>query len=788
MALNRHNSIEWLRTLWDKAGDALFVSDLEGHLIEVNERACRNLGYTREELLSMTIRDVEPGFDIEQEKKSVWDQIEPEGATDIKRWHRRKDGTLIPVEVRICRIELDGTPAIMGIARDITEREKAEEALRNSELRFRTIFEEAGDGILVLVPGEDGIPVIRDANNAACRMHGYTREELTGKSILDIDAFADPGKIHERVRNLRTQQMVSFETRHRRKDGTIFPVEVCARSIVSPDGELMIISRERDITEQKRKELHRDIREELSNFVHHHTKEEVLQYAIDRAEFETQSKIGFFHLMEEDEQTIHLSVWSRNTFTDMCKAQPMERHYPLEQAGLWGDCIRERRPLIFNDYATAPNRRGLPEGHAPLTRIITVPIFMGETLSGLMAVGNKETEYTEEDITILTTFGEEALRLFNQMQQQQEREQLLMVLEQIDESIIITDRDGTIQYVNRAFEKNTLYSKEEVIGKNPRILKSGKHNAAFYRNLWETITMGRTWSSRMTNKRKDGVLYTVDVIIHPVFDKRGEIVNYVSSRRDVTRQIEMEGLSYFAGGMAHHFNNILQIIMGYTALLKGELDNQPSLLKSLDEIEKVSKRAATLVRQLLAFSRREILLLSVLNVNTIISNLIEHKYPLESDRIKIIFTPELEIWKIKGDQGQIEQVIISILDNARKAMPDGGTIRIETSNVEIDNVFCATHYWAMPGSYVCITVTDTGRGMDQETISKIFNPFFTVKGLGYETGLGLAAAYGIVKQHKGMILCTSEEGKGTTIKIYFPRINKSSEKRKTDTLSKPEYQ
>ncbi len=362
----------------------------------------------------------------------------------------------------------------------------------------------------------------------------------------------------------------------------------------------------------------------------------------------------------------------------------------------------------------------------------------------------------------------------------EERARLSSAVKQMAEAVMITDPEGNIVYVNPAFERITGYRRAEVMGKNPRILKSGRHDAEFYGQMWKTIGGGGTWSGFLLNKRKDGKIYEAESLISPVRDGAGVVVNYVAVQRDVTHERlleaqlrqsqKMEAVGRLAGGIAHDFNNLLTIITGYSQLLADQVAQDEALAGHVAEIRKASDRAASLTRQLLAFARRQVLAPQVIDLNGVCSNMEKMLRRLIGEDVDLVSSPGANLGRVKADPGQIEQVLLNLAVNARDAMPGGGKLTIETSNVEMGEDYAASHYPAKAGRYVLMAVSDTGTGMDAETLSHIFEPFFTTKEQGKGTGLGLSTVFGIVQQSGGYITVYSEPGQGSAFKIYLPRI------------------
>jgi len=364
-------------------------------------------------------------------------------------------------------------------------------------------------------------------------------------------------------------------------------------------------------------------------------------------------------------------------------------------------------------------------------------------------------------------------------QSEAEHERLMAAIEQAGEMIVITNSEGIIHYVNPAFERTTGYSRDEALGQTPRILKSGEQDQAFYREMWKKITCGGSWRGRLVNKRKDGTLYTEEATISPVFDPSGRIVDYVSVKRDITEEIrladqlqqarKMESVGRLAGGVAHDFNNMLSVILGYTELVKRKFNPSGPLNAALEEIRKAAERSSDLTRQLLAFARKQRVSPKVLDVNETVAGMLKMLQRLIGEDVHLVWLPGMNLWPVRVDPSQLDQILANLCLNARDAIADVGRVTIETGNVILDEAYCVNHAEFVPGEYVLLTVSDDGCGMDKEILDSIFEPFFTTKGVSQGTGLGLATVYGIVKQNNGCITVYSEQGKGTTFKIYLPR-------------------
>ncbi len=359
---------------------------------------------------------------------------------------------------------------------------------------------------------------------------------------------------------------------------------------------------------------------------------------------------------------------------------------------------------------------------------------------------------------------------------------LLLAVEQTGSVILMTDPGGNIHYVNPAFERVYGFSQQEVLGKTPRILKSGQHDEKFYEEFWRRLLAGEPVHEEMINKTRDGRLVTLDGTVTSVSDEDGRRIGFISVQDDITekrllesqlRQAQkMEAIGQLAGGVAHDFNNLLTTILGYADLAMHSAEGEP-IAESLSEIRKAGERAASLTRQLLAFSRRQVLEPKVLEVNALIEDLQKMLSRLIGEDIELRVALQPGVGRVLADPGQVEQVILNLAVNARDAMPRGGRLTIETADVELDEAFAERHATVRPGPYVMLAVTDTGIGMDAAIQARVFEPFFTTKEKSKGTGLGLATVYGIVKQSGGSIWLYSEPGKGATFKVYLPRVEQA---------------
>ncbi len=800
---------------------------------------------------------------------------------------------------------------LCGISTDITERKESERELRAS--RERLAHEQARlrallDSIPDLIFFKDTQSVYLGCNRAFEIYSGLTERELIGKTDLDLVSREQADFYRQKDREMlatgqpqRNEEWIPYKT------GGGGHYETLKTPFRSHTGELLgLIGISRDVTERilSREQLTFKAKRdrtllELPSAADRMTEKEFMQFALERAEELTGSPISFMHLINLDGETIELVAWSRRTLADYCHAA-YQSHYPVREAGIWADALRERKTVVFNDYPAYQHKHGLPEGHAHMQRLISVPVLEGGRVTLLAGVGNKAQDYSEQDVLTVQliadlvwrvvqrrrletqrdgslahlnaivatspvglisydhdghaqTANEAAARLvgatveqllaqnFREIQswktsgllaaaeralerRQPERiethftssfgkecwiaaqfvpfqrdagSHMLMVMSDVSEreraaaqlrlqsaalqaaanTIVITDDRGTIQWVNDAFTRTTGYTREEAVGNNPRVLKSGKHPREFYEQMWKTIHGGEVWHGEIHNVRKDGSPLEEDATITPVRDAAGKISHFIAIKQDITerksleRQLlraqRLEGIGLLAGGIAHDLNNVLAPILMGADLLKLTARDEP-VKQQLDSIVESAKRGADIVKQVLTFARGiegERIPIEPKHVIKEMARMARETFPRN---LRIQVDVPNDLWTVMGDPTQLHQVLLNLSVNARDAMPQGGILSYSARNVEVDPLLAQAQAHAKPGPHVVLRVQDTGTGIPPEVLDRIFEPFFTTKELGKGTGLGLSTAMGIVRSHGGFITVESEPGKGTAFEAWLP--------------------
>ncbi len=356
---------------------------------------------------------------------------------------------------------------------------------------------------------------------------------------------------------------------------------------------------------------------------------------------------------------------------------------------------------------------------------------------------------------------------------------LASALEAAADAIVVTDAAGVIEWVNPSFTAVSGYTLDDVRGRSTRLLRSGVHPPEFYRDMWTTIRSGRVWRGEIENRRKDGRVYAEQMTITPVKDGAGVVTHYVAVKRDVSEQRaleaqfrqaqKMEAIGQLAGGIAHDFNNLMTAILGYCEILLDQMPHEDPNRADVEEIRSAGQRASSLTRQLLAFSRKQILQPTTFDVRGTVSGLDKMLRRVIREDIALTIDHCADPLFVRADVGQVEQVLINLVINASDAMPAGGALAVSTRVADLDEAFVRAHPGAAKGRYVAIEVRDTGTGMPPEVVGRIFEPFFTTKPQGKGTGLGLSMVYGIVKQSGGYIAVQTAVGAGSVFTVYLPQ-------------------
>ncbi len=732
-------SEEKYRLVVENANEAIFIAQ-EGLLKLVNPKALEITGYDQKTL----------------QTKPFPELIHPEDrAMVVDRHLRRARGEDLPsvysfrivdregrvkwVEINAVRLDWEGRPAILNFLSDITDRRLAEEALRESEERAHLIINTVPDSITI-TRVEDGRYIL--VNDSFCTLSGFSREETIGRTVTDLNVFVNVQDRQRFIREMREKgEVTDFEIEYRKKDGGLLTTLLSARPIQYA-GEDCLVAVVADITSRKRSE------DALRKSEEQHRK------------LVESMREGFGVLNERNEVT-----FINNRFCELMGYRPEEIvGHPVsdfvdpENLKILGEQMARRRSGEKGPYEIAWTRKN---GNKVYTLMSPEPVYDGQ--------GNFKGSFS-----VITDISERK-QMEEALKKSEERYRLLV--DNANEAILVI-QEGMIKFVNpRAIKIMKLEGQK--LAPQPFLDFIHPEDRERVRQRYQERLSGEVSPVRYSFRLLDQAGETIWVEINAVqIAWEGEpaalvFLTDITEKKQLEMQFlqsqKMEAVGRLAGGVAHDFNNLLTSILGHSDLMMMRLRLGDPLVGDIKEIVKAANRATDLTRQLLAFSRKQVMQPRILNLNGIISDMKKMLKRLIGEDIILETLLSPDLGQVLVDPGQIDQVIMNLVVNARDAMPKGGTLTIETGNVLLDEVQVRSYMGAKPGAYVLLSVKDSGSGMSEELQSHIFEPFFTTKELGKGTGLGLSTVYGIVKQSNGYIWVDSRPGQGTAIRIFLPQ-------------------
>jgi two-component system, cell cycle sensor histidine kinase and response regulator CckA len=744
-------SEERYRLLFESIPLPVWVFDLDSHhILAVNEAAVRHYGYAREEFLALRIEDLRPPEDIPSLHKHL--ERLPAALHSAGKWrHRKKDGTVMVVEITAHPLTWEGKHAELVVANDITADEQAERALQEREERFRQLAENIEEVFFVMdaqyretlyispayetIWGRTCRSLYEDPRSFFEPIIPADREPLLA-SILRIQAGEDPGKVEYRVV---------------RPDGAVRWILSHAIPIRDDRGEVYRISGVAlDVTERKRAEGALRASEEQFRLLLNSTAEGI--YGLDvngRCTFCNPAAARLLGYERSDE------LFGKKVHALMHHTRADGSPYPQEECLIYQAFRRGEGTHVEDEVFWRADGTSIP------VEYWSYPIRKGGEVVGAVVTFVDVTERRRAQAAL-----EESEARFRKLTEAS--------FDGID--IVV---EGVIQEANQGFADMFGCTVEEAIGRPATDFVADES----LEDVRHRIAEGTEGTYELVGKRKDGrkIMLEATAKTHTIGGRQG----HITALRDVTEQRsleqqyrqaqKMEAVGRLAGGVAHDFNNVLTAIFGYTDLVLEDLPPDSSARQDLGEIRKAAQRAAALTRQLLAFSRQQVLEPVVLNLNEVVEDIDKMLHRLLGEDVELTLALAPDLGNTQVDPGQLQQVLLNLAVNSRDAMPTGGKLMIETANTELTEQYAEMHQPVAPGPYVMLAVSDTGSGMSPEIKAKIFEPFFTTKEKGRGTGLGLSTVYGIVKQSGGFIWVYSEPGQGTTFKIYLPRVDAPAE-------------
>ncbi len=751
--LKLHKNEVFLRTLIDTIPELVWLKDPEGVFLACNHSFEQLFGAAGAEVAGKTDYDfVEKELaDTMRENDRAAMDAGPGGVIEEKIEFETSGVHHFMEATKTAMYDDEGQlVGVLGIARDVSDRKRAEEALRQSEEKLALFIRHAPAAIAMFD---------RNMNYIACSQRWLKNFGLEGEEVLGrchYDVFPDVPERWKEVhrKTLQGETLKCEEDQFPRANGSVdwvrwetHPWRTGRKEV----GGILIFSEM--ITEQKLA---------LEKMVASEMKFQTLAEC---------APVGIYLTDADGNCTYANRIW--------CETAGLTPEEAMGKGWLSG-LLPEDRKSIEEKWHQSVESGGQWSFE-----------YRFKDKTGRIAWAQGATAVLHDADGAVTGYVGCNIDITEQKQAAEENERLMAAVEQAAEIIMITDVHGSIQYTNPAFEQITGYARSEVLGKNPRILQSGRQDAAFYAEMWKRLSAGESWHGRLINKRKDGTFYTEETTISPIRNEDGAIVNYVGVKRDITAQLaleeqyrqakKMEAVGQLAGGIAHDFNNILQSITGFCEIMEVSMDryiaehtdfagNCITHREDVKEIKKAARLAAGLTSQLLAFSRKQPAAFRAIDLNTTLKDKRRLLRQSIDKGIKIRFVFSRQPLQIIGDSAQIMQIMMNLVLNARDAMPDGGEIVVSTAEIQIGANEVTGIAQSRPGKFACLSVSDTGTGMTRDQLTHIFEPFYTSKKVGEGTGLGLAVVYGVVQGHAGWINVSSAVGEGTTFQIYLPVV------------------
>ncbi|HEU4763936.1 MAG TPA: PAS domain S-box protein, partial [Gemmatimonadales bacterium] len=719
-----------------------YIFDAKTHrILDVNDAAVTRYGWARAEFLRLTARTLRPPEDVAAFERYVAENggdLARSGAVSAGVWrHRRRDGTVLDVDITWARLKFRGRDAFISYAVDVTERRRAERALADSLALLRTVVEHAP--LTLFAVGPDGRFTLSEGT--ALRDVGLSPGEFVGRSAHELYGampftLADGSVItgDDVIRRVLAGETIVATNQ---VGGVHF--ENYFVPLPAPDGSGT----------------------GLLGMAFNVTRRWLAEQSARRWALVVNAASDAVIIADNDGIVADLNP-SAEALLGRTRAEVVGR-----PAGMWH---APGNPSVQEIMALA-RARGMWRGELRYLRPDGETRLVETTLTQVTAEAGDPIGVAGviRDVTH-TRRAETELREASQ--------RLAAIVESSPLAMYTLDPDLVVGSWNRAAERMFGWTAAEAIGQVLPTLAA--EDLVEARALVDRCRKGETLAAvELDRRRKDGTPIVISLSSAPLYGADAEFVGISSMALDVTerRKLEdqlrqaqrMESVGRLAGGIAHDFNNLITAILGSVDLVRAALGPGHEGLEDIGEIEKAARRAADLTRQLLAFSRQQMLAPSVVDPNALIHDVERMLQRVIGEDIRLEVRLDAAVGRVRVDPNQLAQVVMNLVVNARDAMPEGGVLTIRTTEKEFDGDYIETHAPAEPGRYVVIEVSDSGTGIPPDVLPRIFEPFFTTKGAGEGTGLGLSTVYGIVKQSGGYIWAYSEVGRGSTFKVYLPR-------------------
>jgi hypothetical protein len=747
---------ERYRTIFEGALEGFYRATLEGATLVANPAMAGILGYDSAQEVVSTITDSAHQVWLDRNERSRFLQLleQHKAVRGFECQWKRKDGRVIWVSLNSRKVCGEDGRALYveGFIEDITERKRTEDALRRSEEKFAMAFR-GSPAAMLLIKIEARGNRIADANEAFERVTGYRRDEAIGHIAEELGLFADAGELDEFMKQLRGGGPVhGFEFHFRKKTGDIGTGLISAESMEF-DGEPWTISATIDITERKaaeRDRLHSE-RQYRSLFNSMHEGIALHRLVCSNGIPENYIVLDVNRRFEEILGLKREDVVNKPA-TDVygTEAAPYLKEY--------ASVVAEGRPLQFETY------------FPPMDKHFVISVAaMGEDLFATIFFDVSEQKRAQERYQLISENAADVIWMWDL-----EEDRCVYISPSVAQLRGFSPEEAMAQSMDQAMPADSCRMAAAETQSRKAAVESGDEGA-------------RIKTSEVEFFRKDGTIVATQTATKLVSDAQGKVRYVIGASRDITelkraeagkagmeeqlRQAQkLESVGRLAAGVAHDFNNLLTVINGYSRLLLGSLKAGDPLRDGLEEIHRAGERAAGLTQQLLAFSRKQVLQPRVFDLNRVVEEMQPMLARLMGEDVELCVTLHPEATTVCADPPQLEQALMNLAVNSKDAMPHGGKFSIETGIVEWGESDVRSRPGVRAGPYVVLAVSDTGVGMSEETRGHIFEPFFTTKEVGKGTGLGLSTIHGMVEQSGGYVEAASEPGRGTTFKIYMPRV------------------
>lgn len=763
---------------------AIYILNENGKFININKAASQILNLNPSLLHEKNIDDIAASDknDINKIHEYIRKSFKGE-SQQFEFWIKSGNGDIIPQQIFTQAGKFYAEDAVIAYATDISLIKKYEQQIIISEQKYKSFFEQTNVAKSITLPNGEINP-----NQAFCELLGYSKDELKNKTWMDITPTEDIASVKNLINPLLKgeKDKIRFVKRYIHKYGNIIWTDLSSRLIRDESGNpVYFISTLIDITEKKKLEKILVKNNERLNKIMEindydsSSIQKFLDFSLQKAIELTDSKIGYIYFYNEEKEEFVLNSWSKDVMPE-CKIVNPQTRYQLANTGIWGEVVRQRKEILLNDFEAHNSlKKGYPNGHVKLKKYLSLPIFDDGKIVAVIGVANKTQDYDEEDSLQLKLLMNSVWKIVKRREVELENLKLINAVEHSPLSIIITNNLGNIEYVNSKFIETTGYDFNFVLGKNPKILKSGIHSGEFYKNLWDTISSGKEWKGEFYNRKKSGELYWESAAISPIFNRNNTITHFVAVKEDITEKKMMyEELvkakedatkadklkSIFLAQISHEIRTPINSLLGNISLIrdygpKEFIDSMKDVFKSIDSASRRLIRTIDLILNISELQTGSFQpIISEIDIDRVILLPMINEFSsiasLKKIELKYEYIAKSSI--INGDFYSVQQIFMNLIDNAIK-YTEKGSVSVIVYNTDDDKV--------------AVEIQDTGIGMSPEFMPNLFS-YFSQEEMGYNrkyegNGLGLSLVKKYCEINNAILSVTSKKNFGSTFRVVF---------------------